>query len=69
MISLELRLAAGNLRLATALKALDSLTGKVALNDVEKKAAQVAIKGLVENRARTVLAVSGALQKLINAVL
>ena len=49
-----------------ALKALDSLTGKVALKDDEKNAAQVAIKGMVESRAGTVLAVSGALQKLIN---
>ena len=52
-----------------ALKALDSLTGKVALNDDEKKEAQIAINGLVENRAGTVLAVSGALQKVINTVL
>ena len=49
-----------------ALKALDSLTGKVALKDDEKKEAQIAIKGLVETRAGTVLAVSNALQKLIN---
>ena len=32
------------------LKALDSLTGKVDLNDDEKKTAQVAFKGLVESR-------------------
>ena len=49
-----------------ALKAFNSLTGKEVFNDAEKKAAQLAIKGLIENRAGTVLAVSGSLQKLIN---
>ncbi|MEI6140453.1 MAG: beta-N-acetylhexosaminidase [Mariniphaga sp.] len=52
-----------------ALKALDSLTRKGSLNDNEKKAAQTAIKGMVENRAGTVLAVSSSLQKLINTAL
>ncbi len=51
-----------------ALQAIDSFSGKVKLNDADKQAMLKAMNSVEESRASTLLAVSPALRKLVEAL-
>jgi hypothetical protein len=51
-----------------ALQAMDSFSGKLKLNDADKQAMLKAMNSVEETRASTLLAVSPALRKLVEAL-